>query len=110
VPFDAKIIMDGAQSGDPFCENVVHDWLQRLAVGVHNLRMLYDPEVIVFGGGLSGAGDYWLPLLEAMVLHHANFKGISQPRLVKAHLGNLAGACGAGFRAYSLFAKSEEVK
>lgn len=110
VPFDAKVIMDGAESGDPFCENVVHDWLQRLAVGVHNLRMLYDPEVIVFGGGLSGAGDYWLPLLEEIVLHHANFKAISLPRLKKAQLGNLAGACGAGFKAFSTFSKNEEAK
>lgn len=106
VPFDAKIILDGAQSGDPFCETVVHDWLQRLAVGVHNLRMLYDPEVIAFGGGLSGAADYWLPLLEDMVIHHANFKALPQPRLETAHLGNLAGACGAGFKAYSKFVKN----
>jgi glucokinase len=108
VPFDAKIILDGAQSGDSFCETVVHDWLQRLAVGVHNLRMLYDPEVIVFGGGLSGAGDYWLPLLEDMAVHHANFKALSQPRLEIAQLGNLAGACGAGYKAYRTFAKTAE--
>lgn len=105
VPFDAKIIMDGAQSEDPFCESVIHDWLLRLAVGVHNLRMLYDPEVIVFGGGLSGAGDYWLPLLEDIAVHHANFKTLPQPRLQKAQLGDLAGACGAGFKAFSTFVR-----
>ncbi|SCZ77693.1 ROK family protein [Acidaminobacter hydrogenoformans] len=110
VPFDAKIIMDGAESGDPFCEGVVHDWIQRLAIGVHNLRMLYDPEVIVFSGGLSGAGSYWLPRLEDVFLHQANFKSMPRPKLMTAQLGALAGSCGAGFKAFGQFGKEAKLE
>lgn len=108
VPFDAKIIMDGAESGDPFCETVVHDWIHRLSAGIHNLRMLYDPEVIVFSGGLSGAGDFWLPRLEEVFMHQTNFKALPRPKLMIAQLGALAGACGAGFKAFTQFGKMEK--
>lgn len=95
TPFDAKIIMDGARSEDPFCEKVVHEWIQVMALTVHNLRMLFDPEVIAFGGGLSNSGDFWLPLLKMAVRHSENFKGIPLPDLVLAQLGERAGAVGA---------------
>lgn len=108
IPFDARIIMDGAQTGDPLCEAVVHDWIQRLATGVHNLRMLYDPEIIAFGGGLSNAWSYWGPRLSEAVLRQTNFQSLSLPRLEKAVLGSQAGAFGAAWKAFQVLGKARD--
>lgn len=96
--FNAKVIFDGAQSGDAFCEDLINRWIHYLAIGVLDLRMIFDPEVIAFSGGLSNAGQFWLPKLEHAVIQMANFKRIPLPELVLAKLGERAGAIGAAHR------------
>jgi glucokinase len=98
LSIDGRVIMDGAQSGDSFCEAVVNRWIHYLAIGVLDLRMVFDPEVIAFGGGLSNAGAFWLPKLEQVITHSANFRNIPLPKLVLAELGEKAGAIGAAHR------------
>jgi hypothetical protein len=47
---------------------------------------------------LSNAGAFWLPKLEQVITHSANFRNIPLPKLVLAELGEKAGAIGAAHR------------
>ena len=47
-----------ARSGDPKMRSVFDRYVRELALGMNNLIMAYDPEIIVLGGGVSGAGSF----------------------------------------------------
>ena len=51
-------IITGAKSGDPQMQRVFERYVRELCIGLNNLIMIFDPEVIVLGGGVSGAGDF----------------------------------------------------
>ena len=51
---------------DPVCETLWSDMLRHLAIGVNNIHMALDCDVIL-GGFLSGYIEPWLPLLQKYV-------------------------------------------
>lgn len=46
-------IFELADSGDTDCIEAINRFYHLLAVGIYNLQYIYDPEVIVIGGGIS---------------------------------------------------------
>ncbi|KGM44733.1 ROK family protein [Neobacillus niacini] len=46
-----------AESGDEDCIEAIHHFYHLLAVGIYNLQYIYDPEVIVIGGGISARDE-----------------------------------------------------
>ncbi|MCM3766086.1 ROK family protein [Neobacillus niacini] len=46
-----------AEAGDVDCLAAVEKFYHLLAVGIYNLQYIYDPEVIVIGGGISARDD-----------------------------------------------------
>jgi predicted NBD/HSP70 family sugar kinase len=46
-----------ADSGDMVCIQAIDRFYHLLAVGIYNLQYIYDPEVIVIGGGISARDD-----------------------------------------------------
>ena len=51
-------IISCAKSGDPQMKRVFDQYIRELCIGLNNLIMAYDPEAIVLGGGVSGAGTF----------------------------------------------------
>ncbi|HTW82661.1 MAG TPA: ROK family protein [Candidatus Sulfotelmatobacter sp.] len=91
----SKAIRKAAQAGDPHGSAAWAAFCDDLALGLANVIAFVNPEVIALGGGVSSAGDFMLerirPLVEA--------KTVTVPRgttrIVRATLGNDAGAVGA---------------
>ena len=54
----AKDVIHLAKAGDADMLRCFKDYVRMLCIGLNNLVMAFDPEVIVLGGGLSGAGDF----------------------------------------------------
>lgn len=52
-----EIIFEMAEAGDPVCQQAVDRFYHLLAVGIYNLQYIYDPEIIVIGGGISARED-----------------------------------------------------
>lgn len=50
---------------DPVSVHVVHQALAALGTALVNLAVFTDPDVVVLGGGLTGAADVVLPVVEA---------------------------------------------
>lgn len=46
-----------AESGDQACIRAIEEFYRILAVGIYNLQYVYDPEVILIGGGISARED-----------------------------------------------------
>lgn len=54
--WDGKAVFRAAAE-DPICGALVEEWLEKLCRGVANAALLFDPPLIVIGGGVSNEGE-----------------------------------------------------
>ena len=54
----AQMIIDAAQHGDVHSKTLFDAFVRELCLGLCSIIMAFDPEVIVLGGGISGAGEF----------------------------------------------------
>jgi glucokinase len=64
-----RVIFDLARGGDPEAAAVIDDLGVFLGSAVSNIVAVLDPELVVFGGGLSRAGDLLLDPVRRVVSH-----------------------------------------
>ena len=92
----ARVPFDAARAGDTAAKEVIDTYLSYLACGISNLINIFQPEVIVIGGGISGEGENLTGPLTPIVLRECYGNGIvKMPALLTATLGNDAGIIGA---------------
>ena len=99
-PATAADVARGAVSGDADAEAVWAEAIDALADGLRTGLTLYDPEVIVIGGGLAEAGEALLGPLDKALAAKLTFQ--YRPAMVRAALGDAAGCLGAALLALSL--------
>ena len=89
----AKLVIDCARQNDPAALFVFDRYTDALSSAAASLINILDPEVIAFGGGVSGAGEF----LFAPVREKTKQKSFyaEHARIVPAVLGNDAGMLGA---------------
>lgn len=90
---DAKQIFEAAQKKDRMAILVVEKFGHILGTALANLAVIFDPQVIVLGGGISNAGDYLLQLISANFMEKA-FQPCGDTQIKIASLGNDAGIFG----------------
>jgi glucokinase len=91
----AELAHEAALSGDPLCVGLLGAAGSRVGHALVGLVHLFNPEVVVLGGGVTGAEDlFWGPLREMLWggLIPAFAEGL---RLKKSTLGDHAGLYGA---------------
>jgi glucokinase len=86
-----------AATGDPAASAVWREAVEALADGLLTAIALFDPEVVVVGGGLAEAGDALLDPLRAAL--RVRFTFHQEPELCRAALGDEAGCLGAALLA-----------
>jgi len=95
---NAKTAFDAARLGDETGKKVVDQYIEMLAEGLANMINIFQPNVVVLGGGVSKEGEYLLaPLREKLKGRTYCAEGLENPRLVAAQMGNDAGIVGAAF-------------
>ncbi|NDL67218.1 ROK family protein [Anaerotalea alkaliphila] len=103
---NAKVPFDAAQAGDPAAQAVVDSYIDDLATGLMNIVNIFQPQVIVLGGGVSAQKDNLLvPLREKMVGETYGGEEMLKTVLKVAELGNDAGLIGAAML-YRLYDKA----
>lgn len=89
----AKMVAEAARSGDSLAADVMNTAAANLGVGVVNLVHIFNPEVVVIGGGVSRAGDLLFDPVRRVVAER------SMPdipvEIVPAALGDDSGLLGA---------------
>ena len=95
-----ELVTEAAQGGDEVAVAILATVGRRLGEGVAGLVNVWDPEVVVIGGGVGEAGDVVLaPLREAFLASVEGADVRPEVPIVPAHLGNDAGAIGAALLA-----------
>jgi glucokinase len=91
----AERVSVAAQRGDPLALEVISRAGGYLGVGMVNLVNLFNPELIVVGGGVAGMGDMLLNPARQVVKERAFELPARGVRIVPSPLGNDAGVLGA---------------
>src|SRR5262249_16879983 len=91
----ARAIFDAAAAGDALGGKIVEDTAYYLAVGATNMLHTIDPDMVVFGGGMTAAGDGFLQRIRAHVNELAFPVPAAKAQIRYALLGSDAGFIGA---------------
>jgi glucokinase len=97
---DAHRLVRLAQEGDATAVELLGTLGHRLGVGIGSLVNIFNPEVVVIGGGFSAAGDFLLDRAREALQREALHPGRDLVRVVRAELGTAAGLVGAGLVAF----------
>jgi len=94
------LVTELAHDGDSGARELLALVGRRLGVGIANFVNVFNPEVVVVGGGVMGAGELLLAPARAEVAARALAPGRDSVRIVAAGLGSEAGMVGAGAMAW----------
>jgi glucokinase len=94
-PIDGKAVTDAANDGDPVAVAVVEEAGHRLGAGLASLANVFEPEVIVLGGGVAKViGDLMVPPAIEELRSRA-LPPMNETSVKMAELGPEAGMVGA---------------
>ncbi|MAH08104.1 MAG: transcriptional regulator [Euryarchaeota archaeon] len=79
----AKTIFSQAAAGDEKAERIIQSSAIRVAKLIQNLQLIFDPKILIIGGGVGLAPGY----IERMDSYLNNIEPFIQPNLAKASLG-----------------------
>lgn len=91
----AKVVFDLAAAGDALAAKVVDDTAYYLALGACQVIATVDPEMIVFGGGMTAAGERFRGAIEGYVRRFGLPFPTKSVKVAFASLGSDAGFIGA---------------
>ena len=93
---DAKIVVDAYKAGDELATEVFLQYIDYLACAISSFVVIFRPEIIILGGGVSNAGDVLLtPLKKKLFERTYAAEEIGVPDIRIAACGNDAGIIGA---------------
>jgi len=89
----ATIIQKARENISPFT-SIVNQAAYYLGIGLVNIAQIFDPEVIVLGGGISESGDFWLNIVRSYYTKY-QFWSFSLPDLILGKFKGKASVMGA---------------
>ena len=91
-----RTAFNAMKKGDKVGKEVVDEYLLYLAEGITNMVNIFQPEIVVIGGGVCNEKEHLVEPLKAMVDEGNYYKGEGNRTVIKvAELGNDAGIIGA---------------
>jgi len=92
--YDNAFVSKGCEMGDVACLRLMERFTRYLSVGIANVMILYNPQLVLLGGGISNAGSMILDPVNQncrnLVLNENSYCPVE-----KAALGSEAGMYGA---------------
>ena len=92
---EANMISKAYDLHDNLAIEVMHQTGNILGFGLSNVINLFNPEIIIVGGGMSLAGDRLLNTVRETIKNHSLKKSSDACTVVQAKLGDCAGMIGA---------------
>lgn len=92
---DASVVVEAARRGDQVAAGIMRRAAENVGVGMVNIIHLFNPALIVIGGGVSKAGPLLFEPIERVVRERAMEVPRNAVRIVRAELGENVGLLGA---------------
>src|SRR3989440_9144311 len=97
---DAHRLVRLADEGERTAIELLATLGRRLGAGIGSLVNIFNPELVVIGGGFSAAGDFILDPAREVLAREGLAGAGKRVRIVRAELGTAAGLIGAGLGAF----------
>ena len=91
----AEVVDRAARQGDGLAKELIAETAYYVGLGLANLINIFDPELIVIGGGLSNTGDTLLEPAFKVARERAYKEAFHSVRFAAAELGRDSGVLGA---------------
>jgi glucokinase len=91
----AEQVGEAARRGDQLAQEVIGRAAYYLGIGMVNAVNIFNPEMVVIGGGMAGLGDLLIEPGRRLVAERAFSISSRAVRIAAAQLGNEAGVYGA---------------
>ncbi|MGG7142136.1 ROK family protein [Clostridium nigeriense] len=101
---NGKVIFEKVNNGDEFFISIVDNWCRDIALGLKTLIHVFNPELIIIGGGVSAQGNSLIDRIEKYIKNMVMPSFSKNLKVDIAKCGNIAGMLGA---VYSLKIKLE---
>ena len=92
---NGKEIFEAAASGDASALEILDGWTTEIAAGITGLVHIFDPEVVLIGGGVSAQNELLVKPVRDKVIETVTPDMAAELKLRAAELGNNAGMVGA---------------
>lgn len=99
IQVDAAVVVEAARRGDQVAAGIMRRAAENVGVGMVNIIHLFNPALIVIGGGVSKAGPLLFEPVERIVRERAMEVPRRAVRIVRAELGENVGLLGAAAHA-----------
>jgi glucokinase len=93
------LVTELAHDGDPLAREVLSEAGRRLGIGIVTLVNIFNPELVIVGGGASAAGDLMLDPAREVLAERGLPPNRQMVRVVLASFGSEAGMMGAALLA-----------
>lgn len=91
---DVPKLFDLARSGDSLANNILEHWSENVAEGLAQIQIIYDPSLILIGGGISSQGEILLNYIVPKIKWFLPYK-YKQAKVHTTRSGNHASLYGA---------------
>ena len=91
----ARAVAQAAGSGDELCAQVMGSAARYLGLGIVTLVNLFDPSLIVIGGGVASAGERFLEVVRSTVADRSLSRHARNLEIVPSSFGAKAAVLGA---------------
>ncbi|MDO4589698.1 MAG: ROK family protein, partial [Fusobacterium sp.] len=92
-----KEIFDREKSGDSLMKKVVSEWVDYFTDGLSTIAYIFNPPLVVIGGGVTKQGDYLLSKFNESLSTKLGVNFRKDLKIKFAELGNNAGMLGATY-------------
>lgn len=91
---DAGTVLEAANKGDQFSIEIIEEAGSYLGKGIAILINLFDPSLVILGGGVSNAAPYLIESIKSNAMKHSLVHINKNVDFVISNLGNKSGALG----------------
>jgi glucokinase len=92
---DGKLILQGLEAGDPVSVEIVRDCADYIGIGIYNIFQVFNPPLVILGGGLMNLGDLYFSRILEKFNELARDMIYDPIAIVKSEAGADAGLIGA---------------
>ncbi len=93
--WDGRKIFDELRNGNNIIKNIIDEWIDDIATGIISLVHIFNPSVVLIGGGVSNEKELLINPLRKKVLSKVMPSFAKNLRIESAKLKNNAGMVGA---------------
>jgi glucokinase len=92
---DGRLIKEGLEIDDPLSNAIMNDCALSVSIGIYNIFQVFNPPIIILGGGLMSWGEEYMGLIRSKFYDLARDMIYDRIEIVESEAGADAGLIGA---------------